>query len=45
MTRAPSGAERIEGWLGPAGAAYGILVLAPIYPLGPTVAGGARQYV
>ena len=25
MTRAPSGAERIEEWLGPAGAAYGIV--------------------
>lgn len=25
MTRAVSGAERIEGWLGPAGAAYGII--------------------
>lgn len=25
MTRAPSGAERIESWLGPAGAAYGII--------------------
>jgi WXG100 family type VII secretion target len=25
MTRAPSGAERIEGWLGPAGAAYSIV--------------------
>jgi uncharacterized protein YukE len=25
VTRAPSGAERIEGWLGPAGAAYGII--------------------